>query len=113
MSYVIAAMYGTTLPWGEILGDFALDQGGREQSVVWGRSDRVPAAMAALVNGTLVHGFELDDLHKASILHPSSTCVPAALAVAESRARPRGVAGAADPDHTSETPIAALDEMER
>ena len=79
------ATFGTTLPWGKILGDFALDQGGREQSFVWGRSDRVPAAMAALVNGTLVHSFELDDLHKSSILHPSSTSVPAALAVAESR----------------------------
>lgn len=79
------AIYGTTLPWGKILADFAIDQGGRQQSSVWGRSDRVPASMAALVNGTLVHSFELDDLHKSSILHPSSTGVPAALAIAESR----------------------------
>ena len=79
------AMYATTLPWGKILGDYVVDQGGAPQAFVWGRGDRVPAAMAALVNGTLVHGFELDDLHKASILHPSSAGVPAALAIAESR----------------------------
>jgi 2-methylcitrate dehydratase PrpD len=84
------AMYATTLPWGKILGDYAVGQGGQPQAVVWGRGDRLPAAMAALVNGTLVHGFELDDLHKASILHPSSAGVPAALAVAESRGGMRG-----------------------
>jgi 2-methylcitrate dehydratase PrpD len=85
------AMYGATLPWGEILSNFVVEQGGRQQSFVWGRSDRIPAAMAALVNGTLVHSFELDDLHKSSILHPSSVDVPAALAIAESRG---GIGGA-------------------
>jgi 2-methylcitrate dehydratase PrpD len=85
------AMYGATLPWGQILGDFAVEQGGRRQSLVWARRDRVPAPMAALVNGTLIHSFELDDLHKSSILHPSSTGVSAALAIAESRG---GIGGA-------------------
>jgi 2-methylcitrate dehydratase PrpD len=79
------AMYGATLPWGRILSDYVVDQGGRSESYVWGRGDRVPAAMAALINGTLVHSFELDDLHKASILHPSSAGLPATLAIAESR----------------------------
>ena len=84
------AIHATTLPWGKILGDYAEEQGGNPQAHLWGRPARVPAAMAALVNGTLVHSFELDDLHKASILHPSSAAVPAALAVAESRG---GIAG--------------------
>jgi 2-methylcitrate dehydratase PrpD len=32
----------------------------------------------------MIHGFELDDLHRLSILHPGSVTVPAALAVGES-----------------------------
>ncbi len=36
-----------------------------------------------MVNGTAVHGFELDDLHKLSIVHPGSVVVTAALALAE------------------------------
>jgi aconitate decarboxylase len=32
-----------------------------------------------------VHSFELDDLHKQSILHPTSVALPAAIAVAEAR----------------------------
>ena len=41
-----------------------------------------PAA-AALANGTMVHAFELDDLHKRSIVHPGSVVITPALAVAE------------------------------
>jgi 2-methylcitrate dehydratase PrpD len=79
------AVYAATLPSGQILSDFAVDQGGLADATVWGAEERVPAGMAALVNGSLVHGFELDDLHKESILHPSSAALPAALALAESR----------------------------
>ena len=78
------AMFATTLPWGKILSDYVAEQGGKPQAHIWGRGDRLPASLAALVNGTLVHSFELDDLHKNSILHPSSAGVPAALAIAES-----------------------------
>jgi 2-methylcitrate dehydratase PrpD len=44
---------------------------------------RVPSAAAALVNGTLAHSLDFDDTHLPSVLHPSSSVVPAALAVAE------------------------------
>jgi aconitate decarboxylase len=84
------AMFATTLPWGKILGDYVAEQGGKPQAHIWGRGDRLPAPLAALVNGTLIHSFELDDLHKNSILHPSSTGVPAALAIAESLGGIRG-----------------------
>ena len=30
----------------------------------WGTRERLPVALAALVNGSQVHGFELDDLHR-------------------------------------------------
>lgn len=76
-------LFATTLPWGRILTGFVVDMGGRPEATVWGTGTRVPMANAVLVNGTLIHGFELDDLHKISILHPTSGALPAALAVAQ------------------------------
>ncbi len=43
---------------------------------------RVPAPIAAFVNGTAAHSYELDDTHDASMSHPASVVIPAALAVA-------------------------------
>jgi 2-methylcitrate dehydratase PrpD len=57
--------------------------GGKQESTIWGRDVRVSAPNAALANGTAVHSFELDDLHKTSIVHPGSVALPPALAMAE------------------------------
>ena len=57
--------------------------GGPEDATAIGTGLRVPAAAAALVNGTLAHSLDFDDTHLPSVLHPSSSVVPAALAVAE------------------------------
>lgn len=43
------------------------------------------ASFAALANGILGHGFELDDVYMATCLHPSGPVVAAALAVAQER----------------------------
>ena len=58
-------------------------QGGVAESTVWGEPDRLPAAAAALVNGTHCHALDFDDTHLPSVLHPSASVVPAALATAE------------------------------
>jgi aconitate decarboxylase len=78
-------IFGSTLPWGRILSDFVRRPGGRGESTLFGAKEKVSAPDAALANGTMIHGFELDDIHRTSILHPGSVTVPAALAVAESR----------------------------
>ena len=78
-------IFGSNLPWGEILAEFARYLGGREESTLLGKGYRVSAPNAALANGTMIHGFELDDLHPLSILHAGSVTLPAALAVGESR----------------------------
>lgn len=44
-------------------------------------------AMAALINGGLIHSLEFDDTHTASIVHGSSVLVPVALAAAEAGGR--------------------------
>ncbi len=76
-------LFGSTLSWSGILAGCVreLEPGG--PSTLWGLSGSASPTGAALVNGTMVHGFELDDLHKRSIVHPGSVVTTAALAVAE------------------------------
>lgn len=57
--------------------------GGSPDATAIGMDLRVPSAAAALVNGTLAHSLDFDDTHLPSVLHPSSSVIPAALAVAE------------------------------
>ncbi len=60
-------------------------------TTVWGDGSwRTSPATAAFVNGTLVHSFELDDLHHVAILHPGGPTLAAAAAVAEVDGRPTG-----------------------
>jgi 2-methylcitrate dehydratase PrpD len=64
--------------------EFATDQGGVPQSSGVGLSVKVPAALAGLINGVLAHSLDYDDTHLPSVVHPSASVIPAALAVAES-----------------------------
>ncbi|TSA52461.1 MAG: MmgE/PrpD family protein [Actinobacteria bacterium] len=58
--------------------------GGVGQSlVIGGNGGPLPAASAALINGTLAHVLDFDDTHLPSVLHPSASIIPAALAVAQ------------------------------
>lgn len=76
-------LFGSTLPWGRTVIEFAQTLGVGDEASVWGTPIRLPAANAALVNGTLVHSFEMDDLHALAVIHPGAEAVPAALAVSE------------------------------
>jgi len=50
---------------------------------VLGRAERLEARDAALLNGILIHGLDFDDTHLSSIVHPTSTSLPCALALGE------------------------------
>ncbi len=76
-------LYGSTLPWGQLVIKFGNSLGKGEESTVFGTGDRLPADVAALVNGTLAHCFEMDDLHKVAVIHPGSVVIPAVIAMAE------------------------------
>lgn len=79
------AIYGTELPWSRILMQTlgGLDQ--TEACTVWGTDQRLSAPHAALVNGTLVQSFELDDVHRAGVLHVGAVTLPALVGAAELR----------------------------
>lgn len=56
--------------------------GGHAQSTIIDGA-QTSAPNAALLNGTMAHALDFDDTHLPSVLHPSASVVPAALAAAE------------------------------
>ena len=84
------ALYGSRLEWCRIVRDTL---GGIDKDTscsVWGTAARLSAPHAALANGTQVQGFELDDVHRAGVVHVGAVVLPALLAIAELR---RNLAG--------------------
>ena len=60
-----------------------LEFGGRPEATALGLVDRVPAAVAALVNGTLMHALDFDDTHDRALVHSSAVVAPTVLACGE------------------------------
>lgn len=72
------ALFGSTLPWGKIITSFTSELGKGKGAIIWGNGAEVPPTSAPLANGTLIHSFELDDLHRVGVIHPGSEAIPAA-----------------------------------
>jgi 2-methylcitrate dehydratase PrpD len=77
----------SSLPTSAAARDWARGQGGTAEAHAVGVDGRLPASLAAFVNGTLAHSLDYDDTHLPSVLHPSASVVPAALAAAEAYQR--------------------------
>ncbi|HEY8289085.1 MAG TPA: MmgE/PrpD family protein [Acetobacteraceae bacterium] len=78
------ALHGAALPWTRAVQDMAIAEGGNGAASLWGRGQRTSWSQAVLANSTAGHAFEMDDMHKDSVLHPNSIAVPIALGYAES-----------------------------
>jgi 2-methylcitrate dehydratase PrpD len=70
--------------------EMAEELGGKEESTLIGFGVKCPAPMAAFVNGAMAHCLDYDDIHHSAKIHPSTSIVPAALAVAERRGKTAG-----------------------
>ncbi|MGH6665823.1 MAG: MmgE/PrpD family protein, partial [Pseudolabrys sp.] len=79
------AIFGTGLEWSRILMETLAAVDSSTGCGVWGSARRLSAPHAALVNGTLVQSFELDDVHRQGVLHVGAVTLPPLLAVAELR----------------------------
>jgi aconitate decarboxylase len=77
------ALFGAGLPWTGHVREMVLAEGATPAASFWGTPHYGSIAQAALVNGTAGHAFEMDDIHKESIVHPNSLACPVALAFAE------------------------------
>ena len=79
-------LFGATLPWTLKVAQLALAEEARPVASLMGMSRKTSVSLAVLVNGTAGHAFELDDIHKESIVHMGSLATPVALAFAEAKA---------------------------
>ena len=77
------AIVGAKLPWSITAVDTVLPLEGRGDKTVIGWGIKTSTPGAALLNGTFIQGFELDDFHPLGILHNASLVVPSLLACAE------------------------------
>jgi aconitate decarboxylase len=80
------AVYGASLEWCRILQGTLERLDTSRTTSVWGTPLRLSSPHAALINGTQVQGFELDDVHRHGVLHVGAVTLPALIAVAESHA---------------------------
>ncbi len=79
------ALYGTALEWSAILRATLGKLDATKACRVWGTPEKLSAPHAALVNGTLIQSFELDDVHRQGVLHVGAVTLPPLLAVTELR----------------------------
>src|SRR5687767_9429127 len=77
-------LFGSDVRWTNILAGVVkrLEPSGGLASI-WGRRETASATNAALVNGAMVQGYELDDVHINGHLHSCAAVLPAAFAAAE------------------------------
>jgi aconitate decarboxylase len=80
---IACALVGAHLPWSESAVRSIAELEGSGSASVLGWDLRVPPQAAALLNGTFIQGFELDDYHEHGPLHSESIILPAAFATAE------------------------------
>ncbi len=89
------ALVGAQLPWSRVATNAVLDLEGGGNSVgtaVIGTGHTTCAPAAAVLNGTFIQGFELDDFHPLAPLHSCSLLIPALLSTVS--ARPETTTGA-------------------
>jgi len=106
------ALVGARLPWSRVATDAVLNiegrgsQGDTVGTVVIGTGRTAGAPAAAVLNGTFIQGFELDDFHPLAPLHSCSLLIPALLSTASTR--PLSNTGPTGPIKGAELLLAAI-----
>jgi 2-methylcitrate dehydratase PrpD len=73
------ALIGAQSPWSRIATGAVLDLENRGDAVVVGTGMSTSPPAAAVLNGTFIQGFELDDFHPIAPVHSCSLVIPALL----------------------------------
>jgi 2-methylcitrate dehydratase PrpD len=82
------ALIGAGLPWSRVATDAVLALEGVGDAVVIGTGKTTSAPASAVLNGTFIQGFELDDFHPLAPLHSCSLLIPALLSTVWARSAP-------------------------
>ena len=77
------AIYGADLEWTRIMRNTLGKLDTSNGCAIWATGQRISAPHAALINGTQVQGFELDDVHRQGVLHVGAVVLPALIAITE------------------------------
>ena len=80
---IACAIVGAQLPWSRKAARIVQQFEGRGNCTLIGWGTKTSAPGAALLNGTFIQGFELDDFHMLAPLHSASLVLPALFACAE------------------------------
>lgn len=81
------AMFAGDLEWTRLVRDYVEDTGSTGGATIWGSTRQCAPAHAAMVNGTAVHGIEMDDRSTLLDIHNGAVTIPAAIALAEHQKR--------------------------
>ena len=84
------ALIGAQLPWSRTATQAVLDIDGSGDTVVIGTGRTASAPAAAVLNGTFIQGFELDDFHPLAPVHSCSLLIPALVSTASSKPQTTG-----------------------
>jgi len=84
------AIFGAELQWCRILRETLEKSDKTRDASIWGTDRKLSSLHAALVNGTQLQGFELDDVHREGILHVGAVTLPPLIALAETQAQLSG-----------------------
>jgi 2-methylcitrate dehydratase PrpD len=90
------ALVGAQLPWSRIATEAVLRLEGPGDTVVVGTGRTAGAPAAAVLNGTFIQGFELDDFHPLAPLHSCSLLIPALLSTVSTMPRTTDLTTGAD-----------------
>ncbi len=78
-------IFGSALEWSTLMTDAVLALGSSGEASLWGVGKKVSADHAALLNGSYVQGYEIDDYSRHGALHACSLVLPAVLGAATMR----------------------------
>ena len=81
-------LIGAQLPWSRVATGAVLDLENDGDSVVIGTGRSTSGPAAAVLNGTYIQGFELDDFHPIAPVHSCSLVIPSLLSTSTARTEP-------------------------
>src|SRR5271165_1106410 len=90
------ALIGSQLPWSRVATGAVLDLENNGDVVVIGTGLSTSGPAAAVLNGTFIQGFELDDFHPLAPLHSCSLLIPALLSTVSTLQDTTGPTGGAE-----------------
>ena len=76
-------IHGNTLPWTKKISKTLTKRNNNKECSVIGSTIKTDLFSAVVINATAGHGFESDDIHRESILHPNSIIVPVSINISE------------------------------